>query len=154
MGAVKEWLTAIVVVSLLLSVLQQLMGEGTVRKVGSFIGGLVLLVTMLRPLPGLELELTFSDWEQEISAAEEALQAANQEELAGLIESRTAAYISEQAEKLGAQVEAAVKVEAGPEGIPVPAEVRLTGVRSAELERWIERELGIPAERQVWNDES
>ena len=35
----------------------------------------------------------------------------------------------------------------GEEGIPVPAAAELTGERSPELEKWLERELGIPVER-------
>ena len=48
-GALREWLTSIVVVTLLLSVAQALVPEGNICRVASFLGGLILLLTMLRP---------------------------------------------------------------------------------------------------------
>ena len=46
-----------------------------------------------------------------------------------------------------------MKTAVGEEGIPVPAAAELTGEPSPEMEQWLERELGIPVERQVWNHE-
>ena len=37
-------------------------------------------------------------------------------------------------------------------GVPVPVSMELTGPRSEVLSRWLETELGVPAERQVWNE--
>ena len=50
MGALREWLTSLVAVSMLLSVAQTLVPEGSIRKIASFTGGLILLVVLLRPL--------------------------------------------------------------------------------------------------------
>ena len=36
--------------------------------------------------------------------------------------------------------------------VPVPVSVELTGPRSEVLSRWLVSELGVPAERQVWNE--
>ena len=44
--------------------------------------------------------------------------------------------------------------EENSEGVPVPVSAELTGTPSRELSRWIEAELGIPVERQVWLDEN
>lgn len=49
-GLIRQWLTAVVLVTMLLSVAQTLVPEGTVRKITSFIGGLLLLLVMLQPL--------------------------------------------------------------------------------------------------------
>ena len=49
-----------------------------------------------------------------------------------------------------------VQVTVEPDGsgvpVPVPVSVELTGPRSEVLSRWLETELGVPAERQVWNE--
>ena len=45
-----------------------------------------------------------------------------------------------------------VTVEPDGSGVPVPVSVELTGPRSEVLSRWLETELGVPAERQVWNE--
>ena len=41
MGAVREWLTALVAVTLLLTAAQALVPEGTLRRLSGLIGGLV-----------------------------------------------------------------------------------------------------------------
>ena len=55
MAAAKERLTAVVPVTLLLSVVQTLMPEGTLRKIAGFTGGLLLLAELLRPATEIDL---------------------------------------------------------------------------------------------------
>ena len=153
MGAVRAWLTSIVVVTLLLSAAQTLVPEGTIRKITSFTGGLILLAALLRPVLGADLgrlRLDFGSYEQAVEARRAELDGAGKEALAALIETRTAAYISDKADALGLSVEVRVETETGEDGVPVPAAVRLDGPRSEELAAYIEGELGIPRERQVW----
>lgn len=157
MESLREWLTSIVAVTMLLGVVQQLTGEGTVRKIASFTGGLVLLAAVLRPLPGLDIEALIPDMERYSKMIEtemDALEEENRGELAGLIESRTSAYISEQAERMGYRVHAHVQTAPGPEDVPIPWSAELTGESSPALAAWIQTELGIPEERQVWNHEN
>lgn len=154
-GAVREWLTSIVVVTLLLSVAQSLIPEGSIRKIASFTGGLILLAALLQPvlradIGGLRLDL--GDYERSVAERQAELDSAGKEALAELIEARTAAYISDKADALGLSVEARVETEAGEDGVPVPVSVRLRGPRSEALAAYIEGELGIPRERQVWSE--
>lgn len=157
MAAVREWLTAVVTVTMLLSVVQVLVPEGHLRRIASFLGGLILLVTLLRPLLGTDLDrldLRLETYEREIAERQEVLAAAGKEELASIIELRTAAYISDKADALGlAGITARVETEPGADGeTPLPASVVLTGPYSQALADWIAGELGIPAERQVWHE--
>lgn len=152
-AAVREWLTSIVVVTMLLSVAQTLVPEGTIRRIASFTGGLILMTALLRPLLGADLErlrLDFGDCEAAIEERQEELEAAEKEELARLIAERTAAYIWDKANTLGLTVTVRVETEPGEGGVPVPSSVHLEGPRSEELASYMERELGIPRERQVW----
>lgn len=154
-AAVRMWLTSIVVVAILLSVFQLLIPEGTIRKIASFTGGLVLIVAMLRPLLGTDLsrlQLDMGDYQEAIEQRQSELETAEDQQMRELIAARTAAYISEEARRLGIAV--AVRVETGPGegGIPVPSAVELSGPRSRALSDWIASELGIPEERQVWQD--
>ena len=156
MEALREWLWSIVAVTVVLSVVQQLAGEGAMGKIVSFLGGLLLLTVLLGPLPGIDpanIGREMENYTRELQKERKEQETAGQAELAALIESRTAAYISEQAKRLGTEVTAVVNTVTGEEGIPVPAAAELRGMPSAELEAWIERELGIPRERQVWNHE-
>ena len=124
-GLIRQWLTAVVLVTMLLSVAQTLVPEGTVRKITSFIGGLLLLVVMLQPLLRTDLGQGIAE--------------------------RTAAYISDKAAGLGLTVTVRVETEPGADGTPLPERVYLEGTKSEELSHWLAEELGIPAERQVWN---
>ena len=156
MAALREWLTSIVAVSMLLCVAQLLIPEGTLRKIGGFAGGLILLLVLLRPILGAEVEQLTGDCEDYRTAIEEqsaVMQEAQETELAGRIAQRTAAYISDKAEALKLCVEVQVETEADADGIPVPSTVEIRGMRSEELAMWMEQELDIPMERQVWHEE-
>ena len=156
-GAVRVWLTSIVMVTLLLSVAQTLIPEGTIRKIAGFTGGLILLVALLRPALGADLErlhLDLGDYERAIEERQEELASAGNTELKALIESQTAAYISDKANALGLEVTVRVEAEAGADGIPVPAAADIQGARSEELASYMAQKLGIPRERQSWHEES
>lgn len=153
-AAVRSWLTSIAAVTLMLTAVQALVPEGTVKKIAGFTGGLLLLAALLQPVLRTDLgrlRLDFSDYGAAIQERAEALDAAGKDELAAIIAGRTAAYISDKADALGLGVTARVETEMDG-GIPVPASVELTGPYSQALADWIAGELGIPAERQVWHE--
>ena len=152
----KEWVTSVVVVTMLLSVAQTLIPEGSIRKISSFTGGLILLVALLQPvlavnLSGLELEI--EEYGQTVRERREELEAAGKSELSDIIARRTAAYISDKADALGIAVTVEVIVEPEDTGVPIPVAAKLDGPLSEELASYMEQELGIPRERQVWKDE-
>ena len=155
MGALREWLTALVATSVLLAVIRTLIPEGTVRKIGAFTAGLVLLATLLRPLTGISFEgdLQLERTRQQVEERRLELEQAVTVEKAELIAQRTAAYIWDKADAQGLSVSAEVRVEPGAEGIPVPVSVVLRGAFSESLSAELERELGIPRERQVWYED-
>ena len=116
-----------------------------------------MLVALLRPVLGADLErlhLDLGDYERAIEERQEELASAGNAELKALIESQTAAYISDKAKALGLEVTVRVEAEAGADGIPVPAAADIQGARSEELASYMEQELGIPRERQSWHEES
>ena len=155
MGALREWLTSLVAVSMLLSVARTLVPEGSIRKIASFTGGLILLVVLLRPLLGADLsrlDLHLEDYERAIGQRQEELASAGEAELAGIIEERTAAYISDKADTLGLAVKVQVETKPAGDGVPVPWRAELWGPRSPALATYMEEELGIPGERQVWHE--
>lgn len=156
-GAVRSWLTSIAAVTLILTVVQSLAPEGTVKKIAGFTGGLLLLAALLQPALKTDLgrlRLDFSDYAQAIRERAEELDAAGKDELEAIIAGRTAAYISDKADALGlGSVTAQVETEPGADGeTPLPASVVLTGPYSQALADWIAGEFGIPAERQVWHE--
>ena len=154
-AAVRSWLTSIAAVTLMLTVVQTLVPEGTLRKISGFTGGLLLLAALLQPVLKTDLgrlRLDFSGYEEAIETRTAELDNAGKEELAAIIAGRTAAYISDKADALGLEVSVRVETEPGEEGTPLPVSAELEGPYSQDLADWIAGELGIPAERQVWHE--
>ena len=156
-AAAGEWLTAVVLVSLLLSAVQSLIPEGSLKRIASFTAGLILLLVLLRPLESLGkregFTLDLDGYAEEIQRRRKELEAEENTSLAEGIASRTAAYIWDKAASLGLSVTVRVETAIGEEGIPLPWSAEVTGPWSAELAAYMERELGIPEERQVWHEE-
>ena len=144
MEAVRAWLTSVVLVSVLLSAAQSLIPPGTVRKAAGFTGGLILLLVLLRPVLGADLE--------HVEERQEELADTQAEAMASIIAEQTEAYILDKAGELGLEVTVRVETRTEGNGIPVPWSAELTGSWSQALASALETELGIPAERQVWHE--
>ena len=152
MEHVRQWLSSIVVVSLLLSVVQSLVPKGSLRRVASFLSGLVLLAVLLEPLPKLDLEgLELRGLQEETEKVRRQLEAEQETALKAGIAEQTEAYISDKAASLGLTAEVRVETVAGADGVPVPWRVEVEGGYTEELAQWMETELGIPRERQDWH---
>ena len=140
---------------MLLTLIQTLVPEGTLRQAASFTGGLVLLAALLGPV--LDLDLTgmeggFSRWREEVAQRQEELLEAQESELSARIAAETEAYISDKGEELGLRVTARVETRdgrgrragalvRGPDGAAVRGAGGVPGGGP-----------GHPAERQVWHE--
>ena len=155
MAAARAWLTAVVSVTLLLSVVQTLIPKGSLREIASFVGGLLLLAVLLRHLGSVDLSavsLDLAPYRQTVERRQAELEQEGQKELIGLIEAELGSYIWDKAADLGLTLQVQVTVEPDGSGVPATVSVELTGPKSEALSRWLETELGVPAERQVWNE--
>ena len=155
MEALGKWLLSVSATALAVSVLQTLIPEGGIRRVATFIGGLLLLAVLLRPV--LELDLSglsdgLEDWTEQVETRQAELEQQQTDALAAGIAERTAAYISDKGAALGLTVTAVVETGAGADGVTVPVAVEVTGPWSAALSACIAEDLGIPAERQTWKE--
>ena len=160
MGAVGHWLRAIIAVSLLCAVADALMPPGAVRRAGKLVCGLVLLGTVLSPVAGLDAESGqrwLDGYLSGLDSREEELEKTVNGHMKGIIEQRCAAYIVDKAEELGLTCTARVTCEASEDGVYLPVRTEVTGLRTAgeqeKLIRVIERDLGVPAERQFYAEE-
>ena len=152
MAALREWLTAVLATAVLLSLAERLAPEGTLRKITSLVGGLILLLVLVRPLAGLEggdLRLDYGDQSAAVEQRRQELQAENDKTLAELIAEKTEAYISDKAAEYGLDCKAAVTVAPNGVGVPVPWSAELSCAPSEALAEELEQALGIPRERQV-----
>ncbi|MEA4955601.1 MAG: stage III sporulation protein AF [Pseudoflavonifractor sp.] len=157
MTFLKEWLMGVVAAALGVALAQALTPEGTVKKVGRLVGGLVLLLAVIGPLGRLDPEdlavtaAAYADIDQE-----EAEQG-SEEVMKTLIAQKSGAYIEDKGTALGCVCTAAVEVQKDDSGWPVPWSVQIRGSWTAEqkkaLSRTVAEDLAIPAERQNFQEE-
>ena len=114
-----------------------------------------LLLALLRPVLGADLEhleLDFDHYQAAVEERQEELADTQTEAMASIIAEQTEAYILDKAGELGLEVTVRVETRTEGNGIPVPWSAELTGSWSQALASALETELGIPAERQVWHE--
>ena len=153
MAALREWLTSVTVVMLLISLAQALVPEGALRSIAAFAGGLILLAVLIEPLPGtarITEAFRFSEYAAELDTQQQALETYGAAVLGDEIARLTAAAIEEKAAAMGLQVTAAVETVMGENGTPLPRSAEIYGEYSHGLSEWIKSELGISVESQTW----
>ena len=152
MDFLRQWLLGVITCAMLVSVVQQLCPEGSVRKLARFTGGLLLLCAMLRPLTTIELPGV--DWDaggyrEAVARLELELDATRKNAMADGIARSLDAYIEDKAASLGADVRAEVRLRGEGEAL-LPEAVTLHGAYSAALSDYLADELNLPKERQTW----
>ena len=150
--AVREWIQSIVMVAMLLSVGQAMIPEGQIRKIFSFTGGLVLIVVLIQPVLGLEVGVLMEpleEYEQQVSAQTEEIEKTVRAEQEAIIEQNLEAYISDKTDTLEEGETVRIRAETAEDGTVILS-AELVGQPSESLAEYLEQELGIPRERQVW----
>ena len=150
--AVREWIQSIVMVAMLLSVGQAMIPEGQIRKIFSFTGGLVLIVVLMQPVLGLEVGVLMEpleEYEQQVSAQTEEIEKTVRAEQEAIIEQNLEAYISDKTDTLEEGGTVRIRAETAEDGTVILS-AELVGEPSESLAEYLEQELGIPRERQVW----
>lgn len=154
----RTWILGLTAACLVSSCARALVHRGAAARMTRLVCALVVLLSLLSPLGELDMEeyafslAEYRNRRDELTAELEE----NERRLQRLyIEQECAAYILDEAEKLGLAGRAEVRA-AWRDELWVPQEVMLhikadTQQRAALSQR-ISAELGIPAERQVWYD--
>lgn len=153
-AAIRTWLLSVVTASLAVSLAESVVPAGTLRRVLSVIGGLILLLVMLQPLLRVdlkEIKLDTSGYREAIQERQAELEDADQEQMTKLIEEKTESYILDKAKRLGISCTVKVRTKTGEDGTPYPVSAVLSCAPSEALSAYLEQELGIPKERQIWN---
>ena len=158
MEFLKSWILGITAAALAAALAQSLTPEGTVKKVGKLVCGLVLLLAVLRPVVRLDPAALSPDWAALGALTQTEAEESGEEALKILIAKKTGAYIVDKGQSLGCRVtRAAVTVAEDPSGWPVPWSVELTGSWTGEgrqaLERAVAEELNIHPERQSYHED-
>ena len=152
MDAIRKYLISLCAAALLCALVRALVPGGRMKKLCS------LMTAALSGISGWQL----SDFAQELSkmqvAAEQArtgVEIRNREALCAIIKSKTEAYIWDKAQELDLSVSIEVMVEADG-SYPYPSGVQITGAFTPQqrktLEAYIEENLAIGKERQIWTN--
>lgn len=152
MTFLRSWLLSVTACAVLISIAQQLANDGAMKKIVRFVGGMVLMLAMLRPLLSLSFDLPALDGEsyrEAVEALKETLSAEQEDALRERIDAQTQAYIEDKAASLGLNVRAEVRT-AIYDGVLLPDSATLYGEKNAALGAYITQELGITEEKQQW----
>ena len=148
--AVGKWILGVTCAALLGALACELAGKGTLGQVGRLVSGLVLLWSVLSPLPGVDIaRLTQPILEAgtQLEQERERLNEQSGTAMRVVIEQESQAYILDKAQQLGldCQVRVTCRLEGG---VWLPWSVQVTGITpSAALTRVVEEELGVAGER-------
>lgn len=160
MGQVRSWLLGVTAAALVVALAETLAPEGNGKKVCRLAGGLALLLAVLRPavtaLDEAPLLQAVNGWRSQSQRYAQQLEEQNSRFYLTIIEQETAAYVMDKAKEFG--FECAVEVTCGydEQAVPCPWEVTARGSwtqeQRARLERLLEEELGVPAQRQHYEE--
>ncbi|MDR0889360.1 MAG: stage III sporulation protein AF [Oscillospiraceae bacterium] len=155
MEAVREYLIALVAVSMIAVLANALVHGEKMQKIVRFVGGLLILLVAMSPI--LKINLTdlarrMEDFGQAQGFDNSEVSQNSQEMLAALIKQNTETYIVQKAASIGATVRAEVTLSN--EEYPTPVAVVIIGTLSAQqladMEQYLSSALGIPKENQEW----
>ena len=157
--AVRQWLLGVACTALILAVADSLAPDGSVKKVCRMAGGLALLLAAVSPLFRLDsgvLAETLEGYRAQLWSYEETLKEQNDLFYQTVIEESAAAYIADKAGEMGISCQAEVTFSYDENGVPCPWEVTARGdwtdkTREA-LERLLEDDLGVPPQRQHYEE--
>ena len=151
---IRHWLVGITCAAMLVALAESLIPAGSIRRIARLTGGLVLLAAILNPLLKLDttaLTRALTEYKLELSAYSADLEEENEILMKDIIEEQSGAYIQDKAAALGIDCQVTVEAD-GEEEWPIPQSVTVMGSLTAEqqeaLERTIEEDFAIPAERR------
>lgn len=148
MGLIREWLLSMTGAAILSAAARSLMPEGSVKRVGDLICGMVLMLLVLRPLGEADLENLRIDWEYDSTEAAAALQKETEDRMKIIIEREFSAYSMDKAVEFGLQCQ--VKIHCREEdGIFLPDTAEIAGEVEERFLDFLYTDLGIPRDGLV-----
>lgn len=152
---IKIWVTGMTAAAVVVAVANCLTPEGTVKKIGKMVGGLIMMIAVLQPVLKLDLDdlsgiLTKYRMEAEVSSS--VLESENQRLMKIIIEDKTKTYILDRAGELGIKCNALVECSLNDQGNLYPSSVTVSGdltdAEIAKMKKMIEEELAVAEQNQ------
>lgn len=147
MGLVKEWLLSVTGAAILAALADSLMPEGSAKRVGQLVCGMVLLIAVLKPLGNIEVTEFSTTWVYDELQIKQQLQEGANIRMKSIIEEKLSAYSMDKAAELGLDCEAKVFCSRNEDGTFLPDRIEISGVMGHEeqetLVAFMEEELGV-----------
>lgn len=160
-GLLKEWLMGVTCAAMAMALVEGLVPTGAVKKVCRLAGGLVLLLAAVSPLVSLDegaVGDALASYRSELGSYQEALAEQSEARYKTIIAERTAAYIVDKAAEMGISCRAEVTIGYDENELPCPWEITARGAwtpgQREALSRMLAEDLGVPAERQHFEERS
>lgn len=154
MAAIRQYILSIVIAVLISSIMVSLAGKGMAGEWIRLLCGLYLTVTLLNPMIDFDwsavLQVPALEYQEAAVISAEGKSMAQQARN-DIIKKDLEAYILDKAASLNAQIQTEVTVNK--DGIPVQAGIfgDIEDETKSRLEAYIETELGITKEHQIWS---
>lgn len=153
-----NWIMGLTAACLISSFALSVNRKGAVSRVTRLVCGIVLAAVLFAPLTELDMDsysVSLSHYRNRAAELAGELEDVRQRLNRTYIEEQCAAYILDEAQALGAEGRAEVRVRWRDDcWVPWEAEVTLSGASDVKekLAERVEADLGIPRERQRWNE--
>lgn len=156
MSGISTYLLSITAAAIMCAVIRQIAGhKSTTEKIIKIITGVFMSVTLVAPLIDFnigEVEEYFSEFKTiSADAAEAGTEIANKE-IAEIIKQQTEAYILDEAQRLGLEIDVEVKLSESKPAVPsfVVLKGTVSPYQKHNLGQHISDYLGISQENQQW----
>lgn len=156
MDSIREYFVSVTVCAILCSVATGLFEKNSsIYKLMSAVCGLILAVTLMRPIADIQLDELTLYTEAVSKNAQVAVafgESYRSDMLCAIIKEETEAYILDKAQAMHCTLDVEVIIEKS--GHPIPAEVYITGnvlpEEKEQLQAYIAEHLNIAKEFQIW----
>ena len=148
------YILTLVAAGMLVAGVQSLIQLPRLKQIARLAGGCLLLVAVLAPVVSIEIDdLELPNLVPQLQTMAE-LEEQTQQQMNQIIKERCESYILDKADSLGATISAEVELRQAEEGYGVPQRATIAGVvtprQRQALSAYIEQDLGIPPDRQIW----
>ncbi|MGI6578363.1 MAG: stage III sporulation protein AF [Eubacteriales bacterium] len=159
MKMIGEWIISLTAASILISATIAITPKGAVKRSVRLVGGLILLLILIKPLKELDVgDIAYYNmqYRAEYEKYEEKLITQNSSMIKTIIEDKTRTYILQKAEELGIECDAEVKTRTREDGYPYPDRIIFHISHSQDpamrerLSYIVASELGVAEENQEW----
>lgn len=155
--SLRTWLLGVVFTAFAAGLATECIPKGRMQAMTRIAGGALMVLALLRPLGAV-------DWDKTILSVDaaslqtqqqtEIYRTEHEKELSSIIAERLETYIWDKATELGLTCTVRVRVLCGESGVPLPETVQISTAYDRALAVWLEEVVGIPAEKQIWLEES